>query len=166
MCQYAWLIYRAHSRQQYGGAQQEGVTGDTAMFAKTMIAISAALALAPVFGASAQAQTASTAWTQDIEVGTALICDTQRQVERLVSLMHGDAQKALSAVNTEEKDPTACGMASLAFLRGSSLATIRTKDETFQIVEILVVGLVTQTGVRAVAPNIYISLFKVEERST
>jgi len=99
----------------------------------------------------------------EVEVGSALICDTRQQVEHLVSFMRGDVQSAVNAVNAAEHNQTACGMSSLAFLRGSNLATVRTKEETFQIVEILVVGVVTEGGVRAVVPNVYISLFKVAE---
>src|SRR5258708_4706268 len=45
---------------------------------------------------------------QRIEIGTGVFCDTQKQVERFVSLFDGDAEKAMKAVNTEENDPTAC----------------------------------------------------------
>jgi hypothetical protein len=100
---------------------------------------------------------------QEIEVGSAVICDTQQQAERVGLLMHGDARIALSVVNAEE-NATACGVANFAYLRGSSLATVRTKDETFQIAKIIVVGVVTETGVRAVAPNFYFSVFKIDER--
>jgi len=99
----------------------------------------------------------------EVEVGSALICDTRQQVEHLVAFMRGDVQSAVNAVNAAEHNQTACGMSSLAFLRGSNLGTVRTKEETFQIVEILVVGVVTEGGVRAVVPNVYISLFKVAE---
>ena len=99
----------------------------------------------------------------EVEVGSALICDTRQQVEHLVSFMRGDVQSAVNAVNAAEHDQTACGMSRLAFLRGSNLATVRTKEETFQIVEILVVGVVTEAGVRSVVPSVYISLFKVAE---
>jgi hypothetical protein len=100
---------------------------------------------------------------REVEVGNALVCDTRQQVERIVSFMRGDLRGAVNAVNAAEHDQTACGVSRLAFLRGANLATVRTKEETFQIVEILVVGVVTQAGVQAVVPNVYVSLFKVEE---
>jgi hypothetical protein len=59
---------------------------------------------------------------------------------------------------------TACGEANIAFVRGSHVATVRTKDQTVEIVEILVLRLVTPTGVRATAPAVYYSLFKIDER--
>ena len=99
----------------------------------------------------------------DVEVGTTIICDTQKQVERFVSYMRGKHASAVSAVNAEEQDHSACGMSKLAFLRGSSITTMRTKEDTFEIVEILVVGIATQQGVQAVVPNVYFAVFKVEE---
>jgi hypothetical protein len=102
----------------------------------------------------------------DVEVGATIICDTRQQVERFVSYMraeHASAVNAVSAVNAEERDHSACGMSKLAFLRGSSVATMRTKEETFEIVEILVVGVATQNGVQAVVPSVYFAVFKLEE---
>src|ERR1700704_5262757 len=98
----------------------------------------------------------------DVEVGTTIICDTQKQVERFVSYMRAEHASAVSAVNAEEQDHSACGMSKLAFLRGSSIITMRTKEDTFEIVEILVVGIATPQGVQAVVPNVYFAVFKVE----
>jgi hypothetical protein len=86
---------------------------------------------------------------RNIEVGTAIVCDTQQEVERFVSLMRGSTLSANSAVNTinaEENDRNAGGESKPAFLRGASLATVRTRDETFEITEILVVGVATEAG--------------------
>jgi hypothetical protein len=99
----------------------------------------------------------------DVEVGATIICDTRQQVERFVSYMRAEHASAVSAVNAEERDHSACGMSKLAFLRGSSVATMRTKEETFEIVEILVVGVATQNGVQAVVPSVYFAVFKLEE---
>jgi hypothetical protein len=35
---------------------------------------------------------------RDIEVGTVLVCDTQREAERVGTLPHGDAQNVASAL--------------------------------------------------------------------
>jgi hypothetical protein len=105
------------------------------------------------------------AQADEIETSTGVICNTQRQIERFVALNDADPQSAIRAVNAEEQDPTACAVASLAFVRGGRPVTVRKKDATFQIVPILVVGVVTPDGVRGVVPAVYFSLFKVEERS-
>jgi hypothetical protein len=100
---------------------------------------------------------------QEVEVGTNLICDTQEQVERFVALYDGNAQAAISAVNAAEHNPTACGVATAAFVRGPQLATARNRDTTFNIVQLLVVAVVTETGVESVTPAAFFSLVPVEE---
>jgi hypothetical protein len=100
---------------------------------------------------------------EEIEVGTVAICDTQQQAEWVGALMHGDAQVALKAVNAQEH-PGACGLANVAYIRGATLSTIRTADETFEIAPILVLGMVTEAGMQAVAPNLYFIVRKIDER--
>src|SRR3981189_3674371 len=80
------------------------------------------------------------AHAQDSEHGTALLCDNQRQVERYVALFNGQEQSAIDAVNAEEQDPTACALATVAFMRGPDLWTARNKESAFQIRRILVLG--------------------------
>ena len=97
------------------------------------------------------------------EVGTSLLCDTQTQVERLVALFSSNVQAAIDAVNAEERDPTACALVNVAYLRGSHIAVARNGDNAFEIVRILVVGIDTAAGVQAVQPAAYFSLFGVKE---
>jgi hypothetical protein len=97
------------------------------------------------------------------DVGTAVICDTEQQAQRVGALMHGDAKVALAAVNAEEY-ASACGLANIAYLRGATLATIRTKDETFDIARIMVLGVPTETGLQTVAPSFYFMVIKIDER--
>jgi hypothetical protein len=103
------------------------------------------------------------AQAQEYEHGTALLCDSQKQVERYVALFKGEEQSAADAVNTEEQDPNACGLASVAFVRGPNLGTARNKESAFQIVRILVVGVDTPDGIRPVTPTPYFTVFEVVE---
>ena len=103
------------------------------------------------------------AQAQEYEHGTALLCDSQKQVERYVALFKGEEQSTVDAVNTEEKDPTACGLATVSFMRGPDLGTARNKDSAFQIVRILVVGVDTPEGTRPVRPTPYFTAFEVVE---
>ena len=100
---------------------------------------------------------------QEIEVGTSLICDTQQQVERFVTLYDGDAQSAVNGVNAAEHNPTACAVSTMAYVRGRQLARARNKDTTFQIVPILVLGVVTEEVVESVTPAPFFTVFEVEE---
>ena len=103
------------------------------------------------------------AQAQEAEVGTNLVCDTQAQVERFVAHYDGDAQAAVDAVNAEGHDPTACAVSTMAYVRGPQLGTARNKDAAFEIVRILVVGVVTETGVKSVTPASFFSLFEIDE---
>ena len=101
---------------------------------------------------------------QDVRVGTALVCDTRQQVERFVALYDGDVETAVSTVNAEVDDASACGMASMAYLVSPPIATKRRKDVTFQIVQILVVGVIIRDGIAPVEPTQFFSVLEVDER--
>jgi hypothetical protein len=49
-------------------------------------------------------------------------------------------------------------------VRGKVLTTVRAKGETFQIVPILVIGILNETGVLSVPQNVYFSVFEIDER--
>jgi hypothetical protein len=82
---------------------------------------------------------------------------------RFVALFSGDTQAAINAVNAEEKNPTACALVDVAYLRGEEIGMARNGDSVFEIVRILVVGIDTAAGIQAVRPNAYFSLFGVKE---
>jgi hypothetical protein len=103
------------------------------------------------------------AHAQDTEVGTGLVCDTQEQVERFVALYDGDTQSTVRMVNEAVHDPTACVVSAVAYVRGRPLATARSKNTTFQIVPILVLGVVTAGGLESIAPARFFSAVQVEE---
>jgi hypothetical protein len=103
------------------------------------------------------------AHAQEVEVASGLICDTQEQVEQFVALYDGDAQDTAERVNAKQNNPTACVVSGMAYVRGRNLATARTKDTTFQIVPILVLGVVTSDGIQPVAPARYFSAIAVKE---
>src|SRR5262245_12365277 len=113
---------------------------------------------APAFTDAARAQDA------EVETAEGPICDTQQQAERLAALYPTDAQAAIHQVNEQADSPNACGIANLAFVRSAAIATVRTKDATFEIARVLVLGVVTEDGVRAAEPVVFFSLFKIDER--
>jgi hypothetical protein len=101
---------------------------------------------------------------QTIEVGTGVFCDTQQQMERYVAVLDGDMRTALNIVNAEENDPNACVFGTIAFIRSTETATARTRSATYQIVKVLVVGFLTQSGFQAARPMASFSVEKVDER--
>jgi hypothetical protein len=53
----------------------------------------------------------------------------------------------------------------IAFVRGPEVATARTRTGTYQIMRILVLGVVIQGGVRAAQPAAFYSMAQIEERA-
>ena len=101
----------------------------------------------------------------EIETGSGVICDTREQAQRLALLLDEDAQAAIRTVNGEAHGATACALASVAYVRGAKAGTARSKAGTFEIVEVLVIGVETRRGLTHASPALYFTLFKVEERS-
>ena len=99
----------------------------------------------------------------EIETGAVTICDTEQQVQRFAELFEGNQQRAIAAVNDEEHDPNACGMVDAAYVLGPQLGMARNKSQAFQITEIVVVGLSTNSGYRPVNPARFFTPIKVWE---
>ncbi len=112
---------------------------------------------------SAHAQNNRVVDERDIELGDTLVCDTQEQAERYVAYFKGDAEAAVRAVNREENDPSACDLMSAAFVRGPNVAAVSQGNMGFQIVRILVLGVVGPEGFRAIEPAPYFTVFGVTE---
>jgi plastocyanin len=101
----------------------------------------------------------------DTEYDSGVICDTQKQAERLAKLLDGNEHTAIAMVNAEERDPRACAVETVAFVRGASLATARSTADTFAVVEVLVVGVDLGSGFQSIAPAAYFMLIKIDERN-
>jgi hypothetical protein len=138
------------------------------MFTHTKTALSVAIVLVVLGTASAglAGNDREEGAQAQVEVGTGIVCDTQKQMERFVALFHGEAKAAVKAVNAEEGDPDACLVGTIAYVRGPDIGTARTQDATFQIVRVLVVGILTEAGFRATVPAAFFSVERVEERAT
>lgn len=104
------------------------------------------------------------AQAQQVEIGSALVCDTQQQVQRFVKIYHGDAASAAKTVNAEAKNPTACDTATVAYVVGPELATVRTDSRAYRIVRILVLGVATEAGIVPAQPSLFYSFVAVDER--
>ncbi|MBM3529396.1 MAG: hypothetical protein FJX62_15000 [Alphaproteobacteria bacterium] len=99
-----------------------------------------------------------------VKVGSALICDTQQQVERFVTLFEGDIETTLVAVNGEQPEPNACDVATIAYVLGPQVATASARTGTYRIVRVLVVGALTEDGMTASEPISLFSVMRDEER--
>ena len=134
------------------------------MNAVTSIATAAALVLA---GLPAQANPPDANEQVKVQIGSALVCDTQDQVERFVALYDGNVQSALSAVNGEQAAKQAarqaCDVATIAYVMGPEVSTARSSGGTFRVVRVLVLGVLTEQGLQASAPAAFYSAAKIDE---
>ena len=76
---------------------------------------------------------------QEVVVGTGVVCDTAEQIKAVVteSFQTRALEPALQVVNG---DTMACGLATVAYIRGATVGTIQTPDGLADIVAIMVVG--------------------------
>jgi hypothetical protein len=102
----------------------------------------------------------------EIQMGTTVICDTQQQMERFVVLFDGDFAMAMNKVNTEEKNPTACIGATMAYVQGGELSKAKSTKGTYHIIRVLVLGITTPMGFQAIQPAAFFSIVKSEEVET
>lgn len=97
-------------------------------------------------------------------VGIGIICDTAEQAERFVSLRAGgaDPRRALVAVNTEVKNPRACGLAAVAFVRDGTLDSRAVKDKLLQVVRINILAGFNGSGWQQVAGMVQYAVIEGE----
>lgn len=129
------------------------------------IAPIASLALALALPAQAQETKqdapAKSDGQQRVEVDTNLICDTQQQVERFVTLLDengGSAEVAIDAVNAENKTMDACIIATAAYRRVGVAGTVKNSEATFDVTRIIVVGIYTVKGLERSLPTEFFTL--------
>jgi hypothetical protein len=75
-------------------------------------------------------------------VGVGLICNTREQAELYISLIGAgqDGGPAMRAVNTEMKNPSACGVAAVVFRRGETLDSKTVHGKSMEVVRINVLA--------------------------
>jgi hypothetical protein len=102
-----------------------------------------------------------------VQIASALVCDTQQQVERFVALFEGNVESALRAVNKEQTTPHACDVATIAYVMGPEVSTARSNGGTFRVVRVIVLGVLTPEGVmKASVPTAFYSAAMVDEMET
>ena len=99
----------------------------------------------------------------EVQTGTVMICDTEKQVERFAELFDGNQQVAIHAVNTEENNPNACAVMNISYVAGPEQGTARSRSHAFQITPIVVVGISTENGYAPVKPVIFFTPVEVKE---
>ena len=124
-------------------------------FIARIACLTLALAL-PAQGQESQGQP-----PERVEIDTNLICDTQQQVERFLSLLDenkGSAEGAIASVNQENKTQDACVIATAAYLRTGVVSTVRNHEATFDVTRIVVIGVYTVNGLERWLPTEFFTL--------
>ena len=103
------------------------------------------------------------AQAHEIETGNVMVCDTQQQAERYAQIFDGNPQVAISAVNAEANNPSACAVVDVAFVQGPPVEMARGKSHAFQVVPIVVVGFKGPNGFQQLQPTLVFTLIKVKE---
>ena len=75
-------------------------------------------------------------------IGVGVICNTDKQARQFVSLRESgqEIERAVIAVNTMARDPHACGVAAIAFVRDATVGTQTVAGSLVQIVRINVIA--------------------------
>jgi hypothetical protein len=100
------------------------------------------VALGSTTAGNAGAQPAYSADDNDIAIGVGIICNTPEQMGRLLGMRNDGAEmdRAVKLVNTEAKDPRACGVAAVAFMSDKMVGMKNVQGKLVQIVRISVVA--------------------------
>lgn len=100
------------------------------------------------------------AGAQEIQVGIGLVCDEAAQVARFLHVVNDDMEAAVKQVNEETKSENACVLDEVAFVVTNEGETVRNKEGTWKVVEILVVGIGAPGGLRQVVPMTFYTAIK------
>jgi hypothetical protein len=82
------------------------------------------------------------------EIGTGIVCDSARQIERYVALKAEGArpEQAIQLVNAEAKSPHACGVVVAAFIPGAEVGSLPVTGGILRVMEITIVAAATGAG--------------------
>jgi hypothetical protein len=104
---------------------------------------------------------------QSLEIGIGLICNSEAQVERYLALHVKDEspEAAINTVNAEVKDPNACALAAIAFVRGEESKSVPAPGGQMKITQVMILATQTPAGWQRVPPIVqYTAIFeKLEE---
>jgi hypothetical protein len=103
------------------------------------------------------------AQAHDVETGSIMVCDTQQQAERYAQVFDGNQQGAISVVNAEANNPSACAVVEVAFVAGPAFEIVRGKEHAFAVVPIAVIGFKAPNGIQRLQPTLVFTLVKLRE---
>jgi hypothetical protein len=124
----------------------------------------AVAAAALAIGGSAMAGELTSVAPEGASVGIGVICNTAEQAEHFVKLRAGgaDPRIAMHAVNDAAKDPRACGLAAVAFVRDAMINSQAVQNKLMQVVRINVLAGYNGTGWQQTAGMIQYAIIEGE----
>lgn len=120
------------------------------------------LSLFAALGARAQ-----DAPSRDVQAARLVICGTAEKAQHFAA-QNRDLQAAIANDDaTSGKDASdassACLVAGIAYISGKPMERVRSKDGSYDVTEILIVGVATPYGMLAIEPSVVYTLLKVKE---
>ena len=120
------------------------------------------MSLLAAFGARAQDVS-----SQDVQAARLVICGTAEKAQHFAAQNHDlqaaiandDANNAKGAAGAS----SACLVAGIAYVSGKQIERVQSKDGSYNVTEILIVGVATPYGMLAIKPSVVYTLLKVTE---
>lgn len=130
------------------------------LFAKVMVWI--VLSSFVALGAKAREAPA-----RDVQSARLLICSTAEKAQSFAA-QNQDLQAAIAndgqATKTDASTPSSpCLVADIAYISGNKMDRVQSRDGSYDVTEILIVGVATPYGMLAIEPSVVYTLLKVTE---
>jgi uncharacterized membrane protein YgdD (TMEM256/DUF423 family) len=130
------------------------------LFAKVMVWI--VLSSFVALGAKAREAPA-----RDVQSARLVICSTAEKAQSYAA-QNQDLQAAIAddsqATKTDASAASsACLVAGIAYISGNKMERVQSKDGSYDVTEILIVGVATPYGMLAIEPSVVYTLLKVTE---
>jgi hypothetical protein len=135
---------------------------EAAMNLITKVIVWIVLSLFAAVGARAQDAAA-----QNVQSARMVICSSAEKAQSFAA-QHQDVQAAIAKDETASgKDSngasSACLVAGIAYVSGKQIDRVSSKDGSYHVTEIMIVGVATPYGMIAVEPSLVYTLLKVDE---
>jgi hypothetical protein len=128
------------------------------------LSLAAAAAALMVCGAAQAAKLAGQEPDQGPTVGIGVICNTGEQAEQYVSLRAKgqDLTPAVATVNEQARQPRACGIAAIAYIRDQTMGTKTVNGKLVEIVRINVIAGYNGRGWQQVANTVQYAVIETK----
>ena len=110
---------------------------------------------------------ADDARSQNVQSARMVICSSAEKAQSFAA-QHQDVQAAIAKDETSGGKNAmgtsgACLVAGIAYISGKQMDRVRSKDGSYDITEIMIVGVATPYGMLAIEPSVVYTLLKVNE---